>query len=302
MAPVLGAYGVAGTWNLTQGGAGLNIRKDGYFEALRFIKTMVDEKIIDPNWTGYGRDDFRAAWKQGRFGIMRENHAAYATEPNYAPFDKNFPKGEWMVIDPPKGPRGDQSVGAYTTSFGIIAVSANAIKQEKGPAITRLFEWIATDEAYYLLGWGEEGVNYRIDANGAPVVDGIPDPSKGYTKPEMIPLNQLRGYIQRNSDAELVSRYPTYQTAVSGKTMSALVVMRDMQKRPWTLTQGADTLPLPSSDLQRFYRQGIMEFVTGTRSLTQDAWKAYIAEFDRLGGAEWETKGVAFARENGLLK
>jgi hypothetical protein len=52
-----------------------------------------------PNWMSYNKDDFRAAWKQGRFGIMREQNAAYATEANYAPFDKNFPQGTWMVVD-----------------------------------------------------------------------------------------------------------------------------------------------------------------------------------------------------------
>jgi putative aldouronate transport system substrate-binding protein len=296
MAPLFGAFGVAGTWNLTRAGAGLNVYKEGYFDALRFVRTMVEERIIDPNWTSYGRDDFRAAWKQGRFGIMRENHSAYGSEANYAPFDKNFPNGEWIVIDPPKGPRGESSVGSYTNSFGIIAVSAHAIKQGKGPAIARLFEWMATDEAYYLLGWGERGVNYTIDANGSAVEAGIPDPSKGYSKPGVIPLTQLRGYIQRNSDAELISRYPTYRAPTSGKTMSALVTLRDMQKRPWTLVQGSDTLPLPSADLQRFYRQGVMEFVTGSRPLTRDTWDAYIAEFGRLGGKDWEKAGIAAAQ------
>jgi putative aldouronate transport system substrate-binding protein len=301
MAPVFGAFGVAGTWNLTKAGAGLNIRKPAYFEALQFIKTMVDEKIIDPNWTSYGRDDFRAAWKQGRFGIMRENHAAYATEPNYAPFDRNFPNGSWIVIDPPRGPRGESSVGAYTQSFGILAVSQKALQSGKGPAIARLLEWMATDDAYYLLGWGERGVNYTLDSNGAPVEAGISDPAMGYSKPAMMPFTQLRGYIQRNSDAELVSRYPTYKAA-SGKTMSALVTLREMQKRPWTETQGADTLPLPSADLQRFYRQSITEFVTGVRQLTQDGWRAFMTEFDRIGGKDWEDKGVAGAKEGGLLK
>ncbi|MDR0998635.1 MAG: ABC transporter substrate-binding protein, partial [Treponema sp.] len=89
--PFFGAYGVAGTWDLSKAAPGLNVRKPAYFEALSFIKTMIDEKVLDPNWISYQKDDFRAAWKQGRFGIMREQHSAYASESNYAPFDKNFP-------------------------------------------------------------------------------------------------------------------------------------------------------------------------------------------------------------------
>ncbi|MCL2832844.1 MAG: ABC transporter substrate-binding protein [Treponema sp.] len=302
MDPLFGAFGVAGTWNLTKADAGLNVRKPAYFNALSYVKQMIDEKIIDPNWISYTRDDFRASWKQGRFGLMRENHSAYASESNYAPFDKNFPNGDWIVLNPPKGPQGQSAVGTYTGSYGIISVSAKAAKEGKSPVIAKIFEWMATDEAYYLLGWGEKGVNYNLDSAGVPLDTGLPDPSKAYTQPEIIPLIQLRGYIQRNTDAELVSRYPTYKAPTSGKTMSALVTLREMQACPWVNVMGVDTLPLPNGDLKRFYEQGVMEFLTGQRQLTQANWTAWVAEFDKLGGLEWEKAGIAEAAANNFLK
>ncbi|WP_304224581.1 extracellular solute-binding protein [Gracilinema caldarium] len=300
--PIFGAFGVAGTWNMTKANAGLNIHKPEYYDALAYVKRMVDEKVIDPNWVSYKKDDFRAAWKQGRFGIMREQNAAYAAESNYAPFDKNFPYGEWIVIDPPKGPKGKQSVGVYTQGYRIYAVSAKAAKAGKGPAIAKLLEWMASDEGYYLLGWGKEGVNFVFDANGVPTVKGLPDESKGFSKPEMQPITQLRNMVFYNGDIELKSRYPTYKTATSGKTMSALTVLRDMQKRPWTPAIGSDTLPNPSADLKRFYEQGIIEFVIGARPLTKENWSAWLSEFDKLGGTEWEKAGVAQAAASGYLK
>jgi putative aldouronate transport system substrate-binding protein len=296
-----GAFGVSGTWNLTKGSAGLNIRKPAYYDALAFIKKLVDEKVIDPNWSSYGKDDFRANWKQGKFGIMREQHAAYAAESNYAPFDKNFPNGDWVVIDPPKGPQGLSSVGTSAYSFSLLAVSGNSLKNGKGPAIAKLFDWMATDEAYYLMGWGEAGVNYILK-DGVPVTEGLPDPAKAYTRPEMQPLSQMRGILQRNTDAELVSRYPTYKAPTSGKTMSALVTLREMQAKPWTTWNGVDTLPLPNADLKRFYEQGVIEFVTGKRQLTPANWSAWVAEFDRLGGLDWEKAGIAEAEANNFLK
>ncbi|MDD2396252.1 MAG: extracellular solute-binding protein, partial [Sphaerochaeta sp.] len=109
--PIFGAFGVDGTWNMTAAGAGLNLLKPEFYDAMAYLKQMVDEGIIDPNWLAYKKDDFRAAWKQGRFGIMREQNAAYAAQSNYAPFDKNFPEGEWIIIDAPKGPKGHASIG-----------------------------------------------------------------------------------------------------------------------------------------------------------------------------------------------
>ena len=300
--PFFGAFGVAGTWNLSKEDPGLNVRKPAYYSALSFIKRMVDEKIIDPNWTSYGKDDFRAAWKQGRFGIMREQNAAFAAENNYIPFDKNFPDGEWIVIDPPIGPIGHQSVGVYTQAYRIYAVSTKAMEAGKGPAIAKLLEWMSSDKGYFLLGWGEEGVNYVFDDDGVPTVKGIPDPAKGFTQPDMQPFTQLRNMVFYNSEIELLARYPTYTAPVSGKTMSALTVLRDMQRRPWTANIGGDALPAPNADLKRFYEQGVIEFLTGKRRLTRDNWDAWVEEFDRLGGKAWEEAGISAAEAAGYLR
>lgn len=298
--PFFGAFGVPGTWNMTKANAGLNVRKADYFDALAYIKRMVDEKVIDPNWLSYKKDDFRAAWKQGRFGMMREQNAAFAAESNYAPFDKNFPNGSWIVVDAPRGPSGKRSVGVYTQNYRIYSVSRKS--EAKKAAIASLLEWMSSDEGYFLLGWGEKGVNYVLDANGAPTVKGIPDDSKGYSKPEMQPFTQLRNMVYYNGDIELISRYPTYKTATSGKTMSALTVLRDMQSREWTAAVGSDALANPNADLKRFYEQGVVEFVTGVRQLTRENWTAWVAEFDKLGGAKWEKDGLAIAEEQNYLK
>ncbi|MDR1466592.1 MAG: extracellular solute-binding protein [Treponema sp.] len=300
--PLMGAFGAAGTWNLTVSDPGLNVRKPAYFDGLSYIKRIVDEGVIDPNWSSYGKDDFRAAWKQGRFGIMREQNSAYASEANYAPFDKNFPNGEWLIIDPPKGPTGKQSVGVYSQAYRIYAISANAMNQGKGPAIAKLLEWMSSDEGYFLLGWGEEGINYLLDANGVPSIEDLPDPKLGFTQPEIQPLTQLRNMVFYNGEVELAARYPAYKAPTSGKTMNALTVLRDMQSRPWTSNIGGDALLSPNADLKRFYEQGIAEFLTGRRQLTRDNWTAWVAEFDKLGGLDWEQKGISAAETASYLK
>jgi putative aldouronate transport system substrate-binding protein len=300
--PFFGAFGVPGTWSLSRADPGLNVRKPGYFDGLSVIKRMIDEKVIDPNWVSYNKDDFRAAWKQGRYGIMREQNAAFAAENNYAPFDKNFPAGEWIVIDPPRGPEGLQSVGVYTQAYRIYAVSTRAMNAGKGPAIAKLLEWMSSEEGYFLLGWGEAGVNYVLGGDGVPTVNGIPDPAKGFTQPDMQPITQLRNMVYYNSEIELLARYPTYRAPTSGKVMSALTVLRDMQSRPWTPNIGGDALPAPNADLKRFYEQGVVEFLTGKRQLTRENWNGWVAEFDKMGGADWEKAGIAAAESSGYLR
>ncbi|MGE4583142.1 MAG: extracellular solute-binding protein [Sphaerochaeta sp.] len=299
--PIFGAFGADGTWDMTAAGAGLVVLKPEFYDAMAYLKQMVDEGVIDPNWLAYKKDDFRAAWKQGRFGIMREQNAAFAAEANYAPFDKNFPNGQWIVIDPPKGPTGKASIGPYTANFRIYAISAKAAKEGKKDKIAQLMEWMASDEGYYLLGWGVEGVNYTKDANGVPVAANLPNPDLAFSAPGGQTVTQLRNMVFYNGDIELYARYPKYTTATSKKQMSALEVMRTMQTKQWTPSIGSDTLPIPNADLKRFYEQGLSEFITGKRTLTKDNWNKWLDEFKKLGGQEWNDKGVAFAKENNLL-
>ncbi len=310
--PFMGAFGVAGTWNMTKAGAGLNVHKPEYFEALTYIKKIIDAKVIDPNWLAYKKDDYRAAWKQGKFGIWREQNAALASESNYAPFDKNFPNGDCQIIAPPKGPAGKSACGTFSQAYRMYAVPKTADKESvkiKGKTVTKkqkiaeLLEWMSSDEGYYLLGWGEEGVNWvRDPKTGAPTKDGIPDPKLAYSKAAMQPLTQLRNMVYYNSDLELISRYPTYITQYSKKEMSSLKALRQMQSYPWTACNGVDLLPQPGADLKRFYEQGIVEFMTGERKLTKENWAAWLNEFDANGGKEWEAEGIAKAKSMRLLQ
>ncbi|MBR4598699.1 MAG: extracellular solute-binding protein, partial [Treponema sp.] len=299
--PIFGAYGVAGTWNMTESEAGLNVRKPAYYDALSTIATMQNEGLIDPNWQAYKKDDFRAAWKQGRFGIMREQNSAYASESNYALFDRKFPDGSWIVIDPPVGPDGKSAVGVYTIPYTTLVISKRAEQEGKAPLIAKLLEWMVSDEGYYLLGWGEEGVNFTFNENHIPVADGIPDPSKSFTKSAQQPLTQLRNMVFWHSDTELISRYPTYITEVSHKEMSALKVLREMQQKAWVNATGSDTLPVPGTALKQYYEQGLIDFATGKQLLTKENWQAWLQKFDQLGGEVWEQTGVADARESNYL-
>ena len=277
----------------------MNILRPEYFEALTYVKAMCDEGVIDPNWLAYKKDDFRAAWKQGRFGIMREQNAAFAAEANYKPFDENFPNGEWIVIDPPVGPKGESSVGPLDQGYRIYAVSQKAADAGKLPAIASLLEWMATD-GFYKLGWGVEGVNFELNAEGVPVVDNIPEENRWSTGNNQT-LTQLRNMVFVNSDVELAARYPTYVTAKSGKTMSALKVMREMQAKKWTICTGGGAMPTPNADLKRFWEQGVLEFLTGKRSLTKANWDAWVAEFKAMGAEDWNNAGLEYAKANALL-
>ena len=59
--PLMGAFGVEGTWNMSSSNFGLKIHDANYYDWMVFFKKCIDTGVIDPNWMSYKKDDFRAA-------------------------------------------------------------------------------------------------------------------------------------------------------------------------------------------------------------------------------------------------
>jgi len=300
---ITGAYGVPGVWNFADpANFGLNVRSEQFPEALAFFKSLVDAKVIDPDWPTLTRDDFRARWKQGSYGIMWEDFAALTNKSNYEPFDTNFPDGEWIPVASPKGPNGDAYYGVYTGRGQIFAVSQAAADAGKGEAIAKLLEWMATD-GYYLLGFGEEGKNFIIDANGNISTEGL-DPLEAYTAPERQPFTQMRNQlIFYNSEQEIAARYPDYKT-LNGRDMLPMTFLSFFQNEPWVDGRGIQVIlpPANAADFDRFYTEGLIKFVLGQEELNDDTWAAYLAGLDALGAADYEAAAKQALTDAGLLK
>ena len=265
---------------------------------------------VDSNLKGYpgsrlwpimGAFGVEGLWsmKNGEEGLNIYKPEFYDATSNYAPFDKNFPDGEWIVIDAISGPEGKAAIGAYDMNYRIYAVSQKAVQAGKLDKICELLEWMSSDEGYYLLGWGTEGVNYVLDESGIPVAGDLGDMAFTGSKGQV--YTQLRNIVFYNGDVELASRYPTYITEVSKKEMSALKTLREMQAMTWTNAIGSGNLPTPNADVKRFYEQTLGEFLTGARPLNEETWQAFIDGFNSIGGKAWNDDGVAYMKENGLL-
>ena len=297
--PIMGAFNVPGLWDFHRDNLGLSLLNPDFYDFMQFMKKCIDAGVIDPNWLSYKKDDFRAAWKQGRFGMMYEQWAALSAEANYAPFDANFPDGEWKVINPPEGPDGYAYTGALDKTYRIYAVSQRAAEAGKLPYIEKLFEWMGTDEAYYLLGYGVEGENYVLDENGQVSTEGLGD--NAFTGGQGQVMTQLRNMVFFNTPDETAVRFPDYVCANSGKTMSPVSYCIAASEVPWKMAVGSGIMPTPNSDVQRFMEQGLAEFFSGQRELTPENWQSFIDDFLKMGGEAWNQEGIEFAEANNLV-
>ena len=301
---IMGAYDVPGLWDLRDPTTlKLNVRDPNYPKALAFFNKLVTAKVIDPDWPTLKRDDFRAKWKQGKFGIMWEDFSALASPANYVTFDKNFPDGEFIPLPAPKGPDGKAWYRVDTSLSNIWCVSKKAIDAGKGPAIARFLEWNANPEGYYLLGFGEEGKQYKFDKDGNITFEGL-DPKQVWTAPESQMYTQLRNNLTfTNTPQELKVRYPPY-ISPKGKVVDPVVFLKFFQSQPWV--EGAKLQiinPHPkAADFNRFYNENIVQFALGQKPLNDQTWADYLKGLDNLGAKEWEASAKKDMQDAGFLK
>jgi putative aldouronate transport system substrate-binding protein len=300
---IMAAFGVPGVFDFESAAKfGFNFRDPEFRKAVEFVKKMNDAKVIDPDWPILKKEEFRLRWAQGRYGIMWEQMGALHNKATYTAFDKLFPEGEWLPIAPPVGPSGKSAEGVEIIDARVYAVSAKAAKAGKADAIARLLEWMASPEGYYLLAFGQEGVNYKKDAQGYVTVDGIP-PETAWTNKAMTPLTQLRNLVYTNSDQELKARYVAYKSA-NGRTIDPAATGAKFRAFPWVDTSGAALIvpPKNSNDFKRYYEENIFKFALGQAPIDDQSWGDFLKGMDGLGAKDVEAAAKATLVEAGLLK
>ena len=299
-APIYGAFGLADPWDYsTPGKLQLSVRNPAFLQATQFIKSLVDAKVIDPDWTTLTQNDMRARWKQGKYGMFWEDFAAALGQSNYKPFDKNFPNAQLVPLSPPVGPNGQSDVAAYSKAHFTWGVSQKAMSAGKGPAIAKLLEWLNSGDGYYLSGFGQKDVNFKLDAQGNITTNGVTTP---FTSASVEPYIQIRNLSLNNSPSELTARYPEYKTQ-SGRNISLLNTLQEFSSMPWVdgTREGAIRPAANQADINRYIQEGLVQFVTGQKPLTTSSWNSYIQGLDGLGVSTWEAAALKNLQDKKLI-
>ena len=298
-APIYGAFGLPGPWDLsTPGKLSLSVRNPVFFQATQFIQQLVSAKVIDPDWTTLTTDDIRARWKQGKYGIFWEDFAAAHGQSNYKPFDTNFPNAELVPLPPPVGPQGHSAVADYSNAHFTWAVSQSALNAGKGPAIAKFLEWLNSGEGYYLASFGQKGVNYNLDAKGNVTTQGVPTP---FTSAAAQPYIQIRNMSLNNAPSELAVRYPSYKTK-NGRTIVPMQDLQEFSSMPWEdgTRLGAIQPASNQADIDRYIQEGLVQFVTGQKPLNTDNWNTFIQGLTGLNVADWEAAAAKNLKDKGF--
>jgi putative aldouronate transport system substrate-binding protein len=146
-------------------------------------------------------------------------------------------------------------------------------------------------------------VNFVFDENGNISTEGIEE-TLAWTAPEQQPFTQLRNQLVfYNAPAEIAARYPNYET-LNGRTMLPMTFLEFFQSQPWVDGRGIQVIlpPANAADFDRYYNEGLIQFVLGQKELNDDTWAEYLAGLDSLGAEEYEAAAQQALQDAGLLE
>lgn len=142
-------------------------------EALRTMNRLYEMGAIDPEFITDNEDRIRAKFTKGVYGAPCYYHFIF--DPNNIhgyrqEFKDANPDGEWIEGVIMKSDYSREGVGMRALSMrGWIWIAVGANTKEID-AITRLFDYLNTEEAIILQNYGFENEHYKIDENGTIVV------------------------------------------------------------------------------------------------------------------------------------
>ncbi|MEJ7839840.1 MAG: extracellular solute-binding protein, partial [Thermomicrobiales bacterium] len=291
--PILGTFGALGDWQLQDNTLTPMATTDGRREALTFINKMMQQGVVDPDWSSQGGEDQRLKWKQGTIGLMVEDWCATFCLQGYGEFVAANPTGVLTIIDPPLGPTGLSSTNIFNQVGMQLGMSQQAASDGRAEAIARFLDWME-GPGYERIAFGQPDLDYTKTADGL-ITQKI--------EPEHLIQRQLCGWAYNGTEPELRARYGSVTEYPNGETIDVYAALERSQLLAKTdITQFGALPPYPaeiSADLQRTDNQGEFNFVSGARPIAE--WDAYIQSLNDIGIQTWVDAATERAREVGLV-
>lgn len=136
-------------------------------EAIAWLKDFLASGVVDPNIIAIKKDaEVRQKMAQQMVGLVWSSWPAMR-KPNFAKeLNSVNPDSEWLRIDPPIGPHGDQLNGVHSTLGARIYYSVPSVLEKdaaRRDKVLEIVDYCASEPGYRLTSFGLEGTHYTVD-------------------------------------------------------------------------------------------------------------------------------------------
>lgn len=170
--PIFAAFGTyPGLWYAKEDGTVTRGEiEPGTKEALKYIKSLYDMGVIDPEWMTIDFEQAKDKMVSSVDGASWQNWDSILNPTGWwSTLKDTVPDASWAVTSGVAGPNGDKGVMQFNPLAGVGLVFSKHMEKEpeKLAKYLQVFDAIAGDPAWYEAEiWGQEGETFTKDTNG----------------------------------------------------------------------------------------------------------------------------------------
>jgi putative aldouronate transport system substrate-binding protein len=274
-------YGDGTSWDPAAGKFAFTGAMDAYKQMLQYLRTLVDDKLLDPE--SFTQTDDQAIQKlvSGKSFVISTNAQTLVNEYR-PPLEKANPKARLVKIPVPVGPLGPIKYGSGNTRLeNGVMISRKARDSKNFVAMMQFIDWLwYSDAGEVFAKWGVDGVTYTKDSSGkyklAQDVDFVglnPKAPKHLQKD----FGFSNGVFAYGGSTELLESTFSDEEVAFQKVMNARKPVPVPPPHPLT-DEEREQATLWQTPLKDHVTQNTLKFILGKRDLGE--WATYVSELD----------------------
>lgn len=280
-----------GNYEVVNGELVVHNADDRMKAAIAFIRQMLEAKVVDPDWTTI--NDIGALDNKmlgiGNVGIVYNDWRRMEG-------DKKEKNPEWIVIDPPKGPNGQQFSdlkGAQNNMWGI-SVKAAKDADKVARIMTLLEYWYTDKEAYPYFAYGPKGVFWELE-NGQ--VKYLSDKKRNVDFAQQYSWVSNYALPRRANDA-LYFNYNYPKTAEFLGINNKYLFPKGDNITPFITEDPSDTM---YQDRIKYMDESLLKFISGKEPLTN--WSTYVQTLEtKFALTKFKETALKQLKEQAIIK
>lgn len=153
-----------------------------------------------------------------------------------------------------------------------------------------------------LLSFGEEGVNYKMAADGSITTEGL-KPTLAHDAKESQPILQLANFSYKGTPSEMAARYAAFKTK-DGRAIKPLEYYSTTFNFPHVdITPVTLVKPAPNqADIDRYIAENVIQYILGQKPLDDASWSTFVKGLDDLKVAAWVATAQKTLKDAGFAK
>ena len=280
---------------LNDGKVDIAANKPEWKEGLAYIKSLVDEGLIDQGAFTQNAEAFKKIGDNADTQLLGAgagmHPAIFVTTGTDAPYGADYD-----ALPPLTGPHASYATYNYPSSPGATFVLTNKASEAAQIAAIKLVDYMFTEEGQLRSHFGEEGVDWRRPQEGDVANESTVDPI-------FATIAQPADADPRNSGWGAIAQYFQPKTFRDGWVQGTDIYASDGYERRlqeatnlyngkqpenpfphwalWTDPERADEMAMTRQNITDYVNQNALAFVTGAQDLDAD-WDTYVAGLEQL--------------------